>query len=58
MSDFARLLCGVPHGSVRGPIRFCDIIILATTSTRMTPRRVESILMFGGGGGGPKSESS
>ena len=25
MSDFASLLCGVPHGSVLGPMKFVDI---------------------------------
>ena len=44
MSDFASLLCGMPHGSVLGTLKFClylfplcailrDTIILAITST-------------------------
>ena len=48
MSDSANLLCGVPQGSVLGPMKLClyiflhgailiDTIIVATTSMRTTP---------------------
>ena len=46
LSDLASLLCGVPQGSVLGPnlvcicfhlVRYLNSIILAITSTRMTP---------------------
>ena len=46
LCDFASLLCGVPQGSVLGPMKFCicfhlvrylHTIIFAITFTRMTP---------------------